>query len=239
MHDDSKQFRTAALAQPRAVIDLSLPARAAFMARVYSHLFGALVGFALLEIALFKSGLAAGIAEFMFGTSWLLILGGFIIAGTIATNVAHRARSKATQYLALVAYVVVEALIFVPLLYVAELRSGGGVIATAGFVSLAGFAGLSAIGIFSKRDFSFLGSLLKWGMIVALVLIASAVLFSFNLGLLFSVAMVGLAGASILWSTQRILQEYPEERYVGASLQLFAAVAMMFWYVLRIFMSRD
>jgi FtsH-binding integral membrane protein len=49
--------------------------------------------------------------------------------------------------------------------------------------------------------------------------------------------MVALAGASILYDTSNILLHYPEDRYVGASLQLFASVALMFWYVLRL-MSR-
>ena len=64
-------------------------------------------------------------------------------------------------------------------------------------------------------------------------------LFGFELGTWFSVAMVGLAGAAILYDTSSILRDYPEDRYVGAALQLFASVAMMFWYVLRIFMSSD
>jgi len=234
-----EQQNPAAYGQPRAVIDLSLQARATFMTRVYSHLFGALVAFALIEIALFTSGLAEGIASAMLGTSWLLVLGAFMILGNVAAGAAHRATALSTQYLALGAYVVLEALIFVPLLYVADTYAGGGVIATAGFVSLAGFAGLSAVGIFSRKDFSFLGGILKWGFIVALLLIAGSLIFGFHMGLVFSVAMVALAGGSILYSTQRILHEYPEDRYVGASLNLFAAVALLFWYVLSIFMSRD
>ena len=51
-------------------------------------------------------------------------------------------------------------------------------------------------------------------------------------------AMVGLAGASILYNTSNVLYRYPEDRYVAASLQLFASVALLFWYVLRIFISR-
>lgn len=228
-----------AYAQPRPVIDLSLQARATFIARVYTHLLGALVGFALIEIALFKAGLAAPMTEAMLGTSWLLVLGAFMILGNVASGVAHRAASRSTQYMALVGFVILEAVIFVPLLYIADTYSGGGVIASAGFVSLAGFAGLSAIGIFSRKDFSFLRTFIVWGSILALIAIVMGVLFGFNLGLWFSIAMVGLAGASILWKTQMILQQYPEDRYVGASLELFAAVAMLFWYVLRIFMSRD
>jgi len=48
-----------------------------------------------------------------------------------------------------------------------------------------------------------------------------------------------LAGAAILFDTSNILRTYPEDRYVSAALQLFASVALMFWYVLRLFMSRD
>lgn len=232
------QDQNPAFGQPRTVIDLSLQARATFITRVYTHLFGALTAFALIEVALFTSGLAQPIAETMMG-SWFLVLIAFMIVGTVFTNLAHRRVSKPTQYMALGAYVLIEALIFVPLLYVANHQAGGGVIASAGFVSLAGFAGLSAIGIFSRKDFSFLGALLKWGFMIALVLIAGSLMFGFNLGLIFSVAMVGLAGGAILYSTQKIIHEYPEDMYVGASLQLFAAVALLFWYVLSIFMSRD
>ena len=55
----------------------------------------------------------------------------------------------------------------------------------------------------------------------------------------FSLAMVAFAGAAILYDTSNVLHHYPEDRYVAASLQLFASVALLFWYILRIFMSRD
>jgi hypothetical protein len=102
---------------------------------------------------------------------------------------------------------------------------------------MAGFAGLTAIAFMTRKDFSFLGGLLRWGGILALVLIAAGVIFGFNLGTFFSVAMVGFAGAAILYDTSNVLHHYPEDRYVGAALQLFASVALMFWYVLRIFIS--
>ena len=62
-------------------------------------------------------------------------------------------------------------------------------------------------------------------------------IFGFQLGTFFSVAMVGLAGASILYDTSNVLLRFPEDRYVGAALELFSSVAMMFWYVLRIFIG--
>jgi len=69
--------------------------------------------------------------------------------------------------------------------------------------------------------------------------IVGGVLFGFHLGTWFSVAMVGFAGAAILYDTSNVLHHYPEDRYVAASLELFASVALMFWYVLRLFMARD
>ena len=69
---------------------------------------------------------------------------------------------------------------------------------------------------------------------LALVLILAAVLFGLELGVWFSVAMIAVAGASILYQTQTILRHYPEEAYVGASVQLFASVMLLFWYVLRL-----
>jgi len=143
----------------------------------------------------------------------------------------------AAQYAALAAFVVAEAVIFVPLLYIANFYAPGA-IQSAATVTLIGFAGLTAVAFLSRKDFSFLGGLLKWGMVLALVAIVGGVLFGFNLGTWFSVGMVGLAGAAILYDTSNILRNFPEDRHVGASLQLFASVALMFWYVLQLFMSR-
>ena len=66
---------------------------------------------------------------------------------------------------------------------------------------------------------------------------AGGVLFGFQLGTWFSVAMVGLAGGAILYDTSNILRRFPQDRYVAAALQLFSSVALMFWYVLRIFIG--
>ena len=77
-----------------------------------------------------------------------------------------------------------------------------------------------------------------WGGIIALVTIVGGVLFGFQLGTFFSVAMVGLAGAAILYDTSNVLHHYPEDRYVAASLELFASVALMLWYVLRLASQR-
>ena len=73
---------------------------------------------------------------------------------------------------------------------------------------------------------------------MALVLIVAGAAFGFQLGTYFSVAMVAFAGAAILYDTSNILHHYSEDRYVAAALELFASVALMLWYVLRLFMNR-
>jgi FtsH-binding integral membrane protein len=95
------------------------------------------------------------------------------------------------------------------------------------------------VAFWTRKDFSVLGGLVRWGMILGLVGIVAAVLFGFELGTWFSIGMIGLAGASVLYETSNILHHYDEDRYVGAALALFASIALMFWYVLRLFLSRD
>jgi hypothetical protein len=140
--------------------------------------------------------------------------------------------------LALAGFVVAEAIIFVPLLYIAVLKQPA-VIESAAGVTLLGTGGLTVVAFMTRKDFSFLRGLLMWGGILALVAIAGGVLFGFELGTWFSVAMIGFAGAAVLYDTSNVLHHYPEDRYVGAALELFASIALMFWYVLRLFLSRD
>jgi len=228
----------AGLQRPIPVFGLDAEARATFITRTYLHLFGAIVAFTLLEAFFFVTGLAYVMAAAMLGTSWLLVLGGFVLVSWVATRVAHHTESLAAQYAALGAYVLAEAILFTPLLVIAQLRVPGSITAAA-LVTLIGFTGLTAVAFTTRKDFSFLGSLLRWGGMLAMVLIVSGVIFGFQLGTFFMVAMVAFAGAAILYDTSNVLHHFPEDRYVGASLELFASVALLFWYVLRLLSSRD
>lgn len=211
--------------------------RAEFIGRTYLHLFGAILAFTLLEAAYFKTGLALPIARALLSTSWLLVLGGFVVVSWLASRVAHVAASPAAQYGALAGYVVAESILFVPLLLIAQL-SAPGVIQNAAAVTLFGFTGLTVLVFATRKDFSFLGALVGWCGVVALLLIASGAVFGFELGTFFSVAMIALAGGAVLHDTSKVLHHFPEDRYVAASLELFASVALMFWYVLRLYLSR-
>ena len=220
------------------VSELSAESRSNFIWRTYGHVAAAILLFAGIETYLFDSGLAIPMAQAMLGFSWLLILGAFMVVGWLATHVAHSAQSKPVQYVALVGFVVAEAIIFVPLLAIA-MSMQPGIIESAVGVTLLGTAGLTAVAFITRKDFSFMRGILVWGGILALVGIVSSVLFGFELGTWFSVAMIGFAGAAVLYDTSNILHHYPEDRYVGAALALFSSIALMFWYVLRLFMSRN
>lgn len=212
--------------------------RATFISRTYNHLMGAIVLFTLTEVWLFTTGLAETIASAMLGTSWLLVLGGFMIVSWMATRAAATSESLAAQYAGLVGLVFAYAILFVPLLFIANSMADG-VIESAAATTLLGFGGLTLVAFTTRKDFSFLGGMLRWGGILAIVAIVSALLFGFQLGTWFSVAMVGFAGGAILYDTSNVLHHFPEDRYVSAALQLFASVALMFWYILQLFMSRE
>jgi uncharacterized protein len=220
------------------VSELSAETRSNFIWRTYGHVAAAILLFAGIETYLFEAGLAMPLAQSMLSLSWLVILGGFMLVGWLATHVAHTVQSKPLQYVALVGFVVAQAIMFLPLLAIA-IASQPGIVESAVGVTLLGTAGLTAVAFITRKDFSFLRSLLVWGGILALVGIVASVLFGFAMGTWFSVAMIGFAGAAVLYDTSNILHHYPEDRYVGAALQLFASIALMFWYVLRLFMSRD
>lgn len=210
--------------------------RGQFIMRTYTHLLGAIMAFAAIEIWLFQSGMALTILNAMGGVSWLLILGAFMIVGWLASSAANRVSSPAMQYFGLGAYVLVNAIIFVPLLYMAQ-SVAPGVIESAASVTIAGFMGLTAIAFWTRKDFSFMNGLLMWGGIVALILIVASVIFGFNLGTWFSVGMIALAGGGILRDTSNILHTFPADRHVAAALSLFGSVAMLFWYVLRLLIA--
>jgi hypothetical protein len=233
---DPRRQEPEAITLAMPVERLGVEARSGFLVKTYLHLYAAIVAFTLIEAFLFATGLARVIALAMLGTSWLLVLGGFVIVSWIASHVAHRTESLFGQYMALSLYVVAEAIVFVPMLFVAEYYAPGA-IGSAALLTLMGFGLLTAMVFWTRQDLSFLGGMLRWSFGVALMLIVAATVFGFSLGSLFSVAMVGLAGAAILHDTSKVLHHYPEDRYVGAAMELFASVALMFWYVLRLFLS--
>jgi FtsH-binding integral membrane protein len=210
--------------------------RSAFITRTYTHLVGGILGFILVELGLFESGVAEQVARFMLGFNWFLILGAFMLVGWLASRTAQTSSSIGMQYFAYGAYVVAEALIFVPLLYIADAKAPGA-IDSATLITALGAGGLMVVAHRTRKDFSFLRAILMWGGVVAILAMVGGAIFGFQLGTWFSVAMIGFAGAAVLYDTSNIILHYPEDRYVSAAMQLFASIALMFWYVLRLVMG--
>jgi FtsH-binding integral membrane protein len=157
----------------------------------------------------------------------------------VADQWARNARSPAMQYAGLALYVVAETIIFLPLLYIAAfLMHDANLIPTAGLITGLVFAGLTATVFFTGSDFSWMRQALMMGGFAALGLIAASLIFGFTLGTLFAAAMVVLASGYILYYTSNVLHHYPIGSHVAAALALFSAVALLFWYILRLLMSR-
>lgn len=236
-------MQTSSYANPYTVAAQPVDVRATFIRRTYGHLAGAVLAFAVLEAMLLS---IPGISNTVFSLlstspySWLIVLGVFMFASHIANKWAMSATSQAMQYAGLGLYIVVEALIFLPLLLLAQFKTGdSSLILKAGGVTALLFAGLTLIAFTTKKDFSFLGGVLKISGMIALGVIVCGVCGWITLGFWFAVVMVAFAAACILYNTSNIIHHYGTEQYVAASLGLFASVALLFWYVLQIFMSRD
>lgn len=221
----------------------ALPAkRAQFIRKTYLLLAAAILAFIGVEGVLFATGAANTIAAVMLGTSWgwLIVLGLFMGVSYLANTWATSQTSVVTQYLGLGIFIIAEAVIFVPLIMISTYYAGDAtVLAKAGIVTLGLFLGITATVFITRTDFSFLGPILAIGGFVALGFIVASILFGFSLGSLFAFIMVAFAGTSILYQTSNVLHRFNTDQHVAASLTLFASVALLFWYILSIFSSRD
>jgi FtsH-binding integral membrane protein len=217
----------------------SIPAdRAAFIRRTYSHLAVALLLFTGFEYYLVHAPFAAKLASSMTGgMSWMIVLGLFMGVSYVANKLATSGGSEQMQYLGLGIFIIAEAIVFLPLLFMATHFGGEGLIPSAGLMTLLLVGGITATVFITKKDFSFMGSILSMGGFVALGFIGCSTIFGFSLGLIFSAVMILFAGGSVLYSTSNVLHQYRTDQHVAASLSLFASVALLFFYILQFLMS--
>jgi hypothetical protein len=209
----------------------SVEERSQFIWKVYAHVVGSILALVAVEAYILTSGMVNGLIALMYQNPMLTF---FLFIGSSmgAQYAAHRARSSTAQYAALAAYVFVFSLIMAPAIYLAEAMQPGVVDSAAG-VTVLGSVGLIATAMITRKDFSFLRGIVVWGMMLALVAILASMFLGFELGQWFSIAMIGVLGASILFKTSEIMRTYPTDRYVSASLELFASIALLFMYILR------
>jgi len=221
----------------------ALPAnRAQFIRKTYLLLAAAILAFIVVEAFLFATGAANAIASLMFkggSIGWLLVLGLFMGVSFLANRWATSETSKATQFFGLGIFIVAEAIIFVPLIFLATYYAGDtSVLLKAGIVTLGLFLGITATVFLTRSDFSFLGPILAIAGFIALGFIVASLLFGFSLGTLFAFVMVAFAGTAILYETSNVLHRFNTNQHVAAALTLFAAIALLFWYILSIFSRR-
>jgi FtsH-binding integral membrane protein len=209
--------------------------RAQFIRKTYMLLAAAILAFIAVEVFLFMTPAAVTIASVIFSggsIGWLIVLGLFMGVSYLANRWAASETSVSTQYIGLGIFVVAEAVIFVPLIMMAMYYSGdASVLIKAGVVALGLFLGITATVFITKSDFSFLGPILAISGFVALGFIVASILFGFSLGTFF-------AGTAILYQTSNVLHRFNTNQHVAAALVLFAAVALLFWYILSIFSRR-
>lgn len=222
-------------------IEAASEQRAAFIRRTYAHLTGAIFCFAgLLYVFINTPAIRDPLIQLWGVGNGLLVLGLFIGASWIANYWAMNGTSLTTQYMGLALYTVAEALIFVPLVFFVVMISGQPeVLFQAGALTLLIFGGLTVFVMATGADFSFMRGFLVVAGLAAFGVIAIGAITGFHIGLWFSVAMVGLSAGYILYDTSNIMHHYRTDQHVAASLALFASVAMMFWYVIQLLMSRD
>jgi FtsH-binding integral membrane protein len=231
-----------AYANPYTVAAAAPAERAAFIRNTYLHLGFAILAFIGVEWFLLGQSWAQSLVQTMIGGrfSWLIVLGAFMGVSYLAERLAASEASKGVQYAGLAIFVVAEAIIFLPLLYLALAMGGDGqLILKAGITTGFVFGGLTFAAFATGKDFSFLRGFLMVGGFVALGVILVSILFGFNLGTFFAGAMAIFASVAILYNTSNVLHHHRTDQYVGAALSLFASVALLFWYILRLFMSRD
>ena len=232
--------------QAHAVPASHASGRAAFIKRTYLHLAAAVAAFLGLAAVLFSTGMAEDVIRDLFLANrfaWVGLMVLFIGGGYAAQVMARSHQSVGVQYAGLTLYVLLETLIFLPILYIATSPRFGGNVnlpVQAGVVTLAVFGGLTIAVFASGKDFSFLGPVLWVAAMLATAFVIAGAVWGFSGGLVFAVAMVGLAAGFIIYDTSNVIYRYGENEHVAAALALFASVALLFWYVLRIFLlSRD
>ncbi len=206
-----------------------------FLIKVLLHVGGAIGAFTILEMCLMQS---RGILRFAnnLANGWGVVLLAFIGVSWLADHWARSQSSRELQYAGLGLYVVAEAILFVPLLLVAQAYAPGAIpqaaIMTIGLVS--------AIGWFvyqSKKRFDWMGNLLKAAGVLTGAIVIGAIIFGINLGFFFSIAMIALAGGSLVYQLDAVLHDYDDDQYVAAALGLFSSIMLLFWYLLRILIS--
>ena len=213
--------------------------RSVFLTKTYVYLFLAMCGFVACEAFMFMTAPGQQILGSILALPWWALMLGIVGVSFVASWVAQSATSMVAQVGALVAFVIMEAVIFAPLLVYAMMAAGDtSLITSAAGITISAFGLLlTCVVFFTRKDFSFLRGIVTWGLLAGLVTIIFAAILGFQLGVWFSGLMIFVAGAATFYDTSNILHHYPSDQPIAAALSLFASIMLMFYYVLRLLIS--
>lgn len=240
--DNNNPFAVTSTQDGSFAADAEESVRLTFIRRTYAHLTGAVFALIVLEAVLFtvvpRDTMTMLVQRMTGGFGWLIVLGAFMGVSWMARSWAMSNTSRGMQYAGLGLYVVAEAVILLPMLYICihYLREPQLPIMAAAITGMC-FLGLTVFVFTTRVDLAGWGKYLAIGGIVAMCAIVAGMFTSFSLGLGFSALMVALACGYIMYDTSNVLHHYHTDQYVAASLALFSSVVLLFWYVLRIMMS--
>jgi modulator of FtsH protease len=187
----------------------------------------------LLSMTLLFSALAAGFAMVTNAPPlhWLVTLGGYFGLLFVVT----RLRNSAWGLLAVFALTGFLGYTLGPILnFYLSLPNGSQVVMTALGGTGAIFLALSGYALVSRKDFSFMGSFLMVGILVAFLAGLGAMLFSIPaLSLAVSGMFVLLMSGMILWQTSDIIHG-GETNYIMATVTLYITIFNLFVSLLQI-----
>jgi modulator of FtsH protease len=143
------------------------------------------------------------------------------------------ARKRETMGLiALFSFTILTGITTTPLL----LAYTGGTVTMAAFLTGLTFAGLSFYALTTKRDLTFMGGMLRTGLILLIVgSLLNAFLFKSAWGS-FGISCVGvfLFSGFILYDTKNIMHRYPTDEVISATLTLYLDILNLFIFILHI-----
>ncbi|MCH5717307.1 Bax inhibitor-1 family protein [Niabella hibiscisoli] len=130
--------------------------RAVFYKKTYLHVAMAILAFMVIEGFLLRSVPQEFIKQMMSGRFiWMFIIGLFWVGSILADRLAFSV-SRNMQYLGLGLFVLLEAIIFLPVLYIAlVMTDGAAVVQQAAVITLFMFGGLTAVVFLTKKIFHF------------------------------------------------------------------------------------
>jgi len=212
-------------AQPITASQASVPERMAFLRKVYGLLSLSIV------LASAASWMTLSNERFlgMVATNYFV----FVILEFAAIFFTFWARKKENLGLvALFTFTILTGITTAPILLVYT----GTTVTKAAFLTGITFAGLSLYTIRSKKDFSFLGGMLTTGLIILIIggLLNAFLFKSSAFSFLYSAGGVFLFSGFIIYDTFNILNRYPTDEYISATLSLYLDILNLFLMLLHL-----